>query len=600
MTRPSPSSTRVRRYAGLMLLFAGTGGCAGASAAPDVTAVAARDDGAVAPQIASAFALVRGELSGERALATVAAVEGKWRLPGNTGFNESIDHIVAQLRGAGYVEEGSTAATAPLVYRVERRPMAALAWEPVDASLTIVGADSALLRFATNRNMLAINSASTPAGGIEAEVVDAGRGTPEELDARSVRGRVVLAEAPVGRLYTEAVVRRGAVGVLSYNLPAYLQPERHVTSIQFGSIPQDTSVGRWGVLLSHAARAELRRAMARGPVRVRVAAATRLYASEERAVVAEVRGRTLPAERFVFSAHVQEPGANDNASGVGAQVEMARTLARLVAEGRWRPERTVTFLWGDEIDFTRAFLADDSLRASRVRWGMSLDMVGQNTAITGGSFLIEKHPDPSAIWTRGEDRHSEWGGSPIEKSALMPHYLNDFVIARCREQGGADNWTVNTNPYEGGSDHIPFLRAGIPAVLLWHFTDVFYHTDNDRLANVSPRTLANVGRCALVSAMLLASADGETARFIADEVAAAAERRLTAEGALGRVAIASGATRAAERDIVETWASWYRAAVAAVAEVEAGGSSPETRAAITAAAERISAAAAAALRAVDR
>ena len=33
---------------------------------------------------------------------------------------------------------------------------------------------------------------------------------------------------------------------------------------------------------------------------------------------------------------------------------------------------------------------------------MSLDMVGEDVKKTGGSFLIEKMPDPSAIWTRGK------------------------------------------------------------------------------------------------------------------------------------------------------------------------------------------------------
>src|SRR5690606_29847510 len=166
-------------------------------------------------------------------------------------------------------------------------------------------------------------------------------------------------------------------------------------------------------------------------------------------------------------------GANDNASGVGAHTEMARALAALVQRGDWSPERTITFLWGNEIAGTRDYLADDSVRTSGVRWGMSLDMVGENTAITGGTFLIEKMPDPSAIWTRGEDRHSEWGGRPIGKDELMPHFLNAFVLARCRDRASRTNWVVTSNPFEGGSDHTPFLRANIPAVLFWHFTDVF-------------------------------------------------------------------------------------------------------------------------------
>ena len=63
---------------------------------------------------------------------------------------------------------------------------------------------------------------------------------------------------------------------------------------------------------------------------------------------------------------------------------------------------------------------------------------------------------------------------------------------------------MGTNPYEGGSDHVPFLRADIPGILLWHFTDQFYHTDGDRIEMVSASTLENVGVCAAVSGMALA------------------------------------------------------------------------------------------------
>ncbi|MCO4098465.1 hypothetical protein [Gemmatimonas sp.] len=54
-----------------------------------------------------------------------------------------------------------------------------------------------------------------------------------------------------------------------------------------------------------------------------------------------------------------------------------------------------------------------SLRRAGVKWGLSLDMVGENTALTGGTFLIEKMLDPSAVWVRGEDQHSEWGVTTI-------------------------------------------------------------------------------------------------------------------------------------------------------------------------------------------
>ena len=45
---------------------------------------------------------------------------------------------------------------------------------------------------------------------------------------------------------------------------------------------------------------------------------------------------------------------------------------------------------------------------------LSLDMTGEDTAKTGGTFLIEKEPDPSALWDRPSDPHSEWGASKVD------------------------------------------------------------------------------------------------------------------------------------------------------------------------------------------
>ena len=538
------------------------------------------------PAVARLFDLVRTAYSGDRALTSVAFVEQRWRWPGNRGFDESIDHIADQLRSAGYVDERTAKPGERLTYRIEQRAMAAPAWEPVDASLTLVGSATPLLQFATNRNMIAVNSWPTALEGVEAEVVSVGAGEVSTFDRVPVRGKIVFGEMPVGRLYSEAVRNRGALGVLAYSMPVYTKPEVHRTSIQFASIPTDSNARSWGLLLSYAAREALTRALAAGPVRVRVMTDVRRSTAVERTVIADVRGSDVPNERFVFSAHVQEPGANDNASGVGAAVEMARVTASLVERGEVAPRRSITFIWGNEIASTRRYLAD-AARAASVRWGMSLDMVGEDTEKTGGTFLIEKMPDPSAVWTRGEDRHTEWGGRPLRVDQLTPHFFNDFVLRRCLDQAAVTGWTVRTNPFEGGSDHVPFLDAKKPGLLLWHFTDVFYHTDNDRLPNVSPRELANVGVSALVSALTLATADGATARALVTEIEAAAVQRLDTETALSVAALAKGGDRQRERLILETWTDWYRKAVQAMAEIEVGGSSAETARAISAAEARI-------------
>jgi aminopeptidase YwaD len=539
------------------------------------------------------FALVRPLLSGDRAKETVAYMDRFVRWPGNPGFDSSIHHVAAKLAAAGYVEQSAAKATDRLTYRIERYPLANPAWTPVSASLQLFGFGPgaasrtrpgypAILDFASNRNMVATNSFSTP--GVNEEVVRVASLTPAVLDSAKVAGKIVMADAPVGRLFTEAVVRRGAAGVLAYAMPAYTQPEKNTHSIQFGSIPYDSSKKGWGIILSFDARKQILDLLKEGPVRLLVKIETQFTSpATELAIVAEVKGSAKPDERMVYSAHVQEPGANDDASGVGALAEMARTLAELVKSRRADPKRTITMLWGQEIRVTDRYLKQDSVRLKGVRWGISLDMVGEDTEKTGGTFLIEKMPDPSAIWTRGNDKHSEWGGSPLQEKDMRPHFFNDFLLARCLDQSRATGWVVKTNPFEGGSDHTAYLNNGKPGVLFWHFTDQFYHTDGDRIDKVSAKTLQNAGTAALVSGLLLATADGAAARGIVAELKSAAVARLEAETTLSKEALAKGGDQPTERKILETWGAWYVSAIKSAAEVEVGGSSAATTAAIEAA-----------------
>ncbi len=533
------------------------------------------------------FDIVRPLYSGDRAKVTVAFLDRYVRWPGNRGFDASIAHIAQQLEAAGFKKESSASAADRLVYRIERYPMSTPAWEPLDASVEIAGDSVPLLRFATNRNMLATNSWATPAEGVDAEVVDGGDASPNALDAAGVKGKIVVVNANVGRVFSEAV-KRGALGVLSYANPAYLQPAKNRNSIQFGGIPYDSVHHAWAISMSYAANERLRAAMAAGKVRVHVRTDVAWTPNAiEQTVVAELRGSKVPRERFVYSAHVQEPGANDNASGVGAQAEMARVAAELLRTKRIDPARTITFLWGLEIRSTDRYITQDAERAKGILWGLSLDMVGEDTKKTGGTFLIEKMPDPSAIWTRGDDHHTEWGGHALTKSDMTPHFYNDFVLQRCLEQAATNGWVVKTNPFEGGSDHTPFLKAKKPGLLLWHFTDQFYHADGDRLEMVSADELKNVGVSALVSGLMLASANGETARSIVGEVERAAESRLTTELKLSKRAIATGGQAGVERDIITTWGNWYDGALESTRSIEVGGTSADTERSIERARQKL-------------
>ena len=525
----------------------------------------------------------RGAISGDRAWEMLASLDPSYRVPGNGPFDEAISRVVEVLEASGYREEGG-AGEHPLTYRVEHRELSEPTWEPVAASLHLSGVAKPLMDLASNVNLVAANSYSTPTGGVEAEVVFVGPGGEEDFQGKDVAGKIVLGDGSVRQLFRRAVQERGALGVLAYRLPDFNRPEENPDVAPMSSIPYDSVAGSWGLLLSGNTRDFLVDALETAPVRVRVELQTRIYPSEELTLVAEVRGSEKPEERFVFSAHVQESGANDNLSGVVAQAEIARALAEGVRRGNFRPDRTITMLWGDEISSTRRFLQDDSVRVKGVRWGLSLDMVGEDTEKTGGTFLIEKMPDPSAIWTRGEDRHTDWGEPrPLTVDQLTPHYLNDFVLNRCLDQAEGSGWVVATNPFEGGSDHVPFLQAGIAGVLFWHFTDQFYHTDGDRPEMVSPNTLWNVGVCAAVSALVLTTVDAEVASYLIGEVERSALARLAAEGALSRAAVAAGADRETERVILESWTAWYLGALDAAVDLEAGGVSAGTLAALEAA-----------------
>lgn len=507
------------------------------------------------------FKLTQAGFIEKNAYETTAFVEKYFRVPGNTGFNASIHYVENILKKAGFVEQKQNEFEAPLTYRIEKRTMKNSTWEPVDANIDIVGESKPLISYKTNRNMIPINCSSTPADGITANVVYIEKIVPAEIEKMDLKGKILFSENNPSRLL-QIATKAGAIGILGYSMPEYTQPEIHQTSIQFGNMKANSEV--WALLLSFAAKEKLKSACLKGETKLKVNIQTKIYPSEELTIVANVRGSINPTERFVFSAHVQEPGANDNASGVGTLAEMARLTAELYQAKKINPKRSLTFLWGDEIVSTRRYITEDTSRAKGILWGMSLDMVGEDTKKTGGSFLIEKMPDPSAIWTRGTDKHTEWGAGDVSEKDLFPHYFNDFIFDICKAQGKFANWTVNYNPFEGGSDHTPFLQNKIPGLLMWHFTDVFYHTDNDRIDKVSPTEMKNVGISGLTAAYTLISADENTAIATVSQVKADALTRLKTEFELSKKAIADGKATNDEKHIIEVWCKWYVDALATI------------------------------------
>jgi hypothetical protein len=553
-------------------------------AAVTATRPAAQPSPSLPPSASRAYDAIKTRVDGDSAMDIVRFMDRYWRITGNPGFNASIDYIRDKLHAAG------------LAARVEEYPGRARGWDYTVGTVAFADDGEVVLARERDRVSLCINSFSTAAGGVEAPLVDVGNGAAAADYGGAVKGAIVLGSAEPARLWREAVVSRGAIGIISTSIAPYIRPAdpRAFTSadqqdvLQWGSIPYDATIKGFGFKASWRAANRLRERLAKGPVRLKVDVRSSFYDGPSRMLIAEIPGARLPNERIVMVAHVQEPGANDDGSGCGTLLALATALSRAISDGALAPPgRTLTFIWADEVAGSRRWLTAHADQATGTQYMFALDMTGEDTAKTGGTFLIEKQPDPSAVWPRPSDPHTAWGASEVSAESLRGSLLNDVHLAICLRRAADTGWIVKTNPYEGGSDHTAFGQAGIPSLLNWHFTDRYYHTNLDRPDKTSAAEMVNVGVSVATSAWFLASANAADARATVDLIAKAAADRLAMERRQGRAVVAAAPDRAAaegtERHVLAAWTKWYGEALRSVGRLPIEGASPGLNARIDAA-----------------
>jgi aminopeptidase YwaD len=124
--------------------------------------------------------------------------------------------------------------------------------------------------------------------------------------------------------------------------------------------------------------------------------------------------------------------------------------------------------------------------------------------------------------------------------------LNDLHLAVALRRARDTGWVVRTNPYEGGSDHTVFTRAGVPALLNWHFTDRYHHTNLDTIDKTSAVTMGHVATTVATSAMFLAGADASDRAALLTLLEEAERARLATE-----------TKNAASDEILAAWKAWY-------------------------------------------
>ena len=505
-------------------------------------------DRSLPPRAEAIYQQLAGRVEARVAMDVVTLMAPLWRLPGNPAFEQSQQQIFDRLAAAGLAPKYETFANS------------GAGWDHAKGTLRLGGpAGEVLLSRDTHRVALAINSHSTPAGGVTLPLVDVGAGTTAAAyEGKTVKGAIVLATGSLGQVFPQAVRSRGAAGVISSDVAQYTRPAETPDVLQWGSIPIDDTLRSFGFKATPRVAKRLRDELARGAVNLHVEIDSTFHRGPNRTLVAEIPGRVRPDERIILAAHVQEPGANDNASGCGTLLASALAMHDAIRRGALpAPARTITFLWVDEIRGSEQWIKEHADLLKGVVAMLSLDMTGEDTAKTGGTFLIEKQPDPSAIWNRPSDPHSEWGGSKVDPATVRGSFLNDLHLAVALRRARDTNWVVRTNPYEGGSDHTVFMRAGVPSLLNWHFTDRYYHTNLDTLDKVSPTEMQHVGIVVGTTAMFLAAADKTDAAPLTKLMETARDARMATEE-----------TNNATPEILQAWRKWYDEAIASLTRLQ--------------------------------
>ena len=280
-----------------------------------------------------------------------------------------------------------------------------------------------------------VRSVATPAGGITAEVVDLGRGTPEEFEAHAhdIKGRMVLVRHELMFVAGTIHRRRKYLAALEAGAVGFLIAGPLRGKLVAGSSGRQDGGGIPAAGIAPETAAALRRTAA-GWARATLLIETEEQPAETRTLLFDLPGQS--EDWVVLSAHIDGhdggESAMDNASGVAAALAVARALAPHVPS--FRRGLRLAFFSVEEWALTGSAQYVKALSADQRR-SIALNV---NLDSVGGS------PDLAAL-TSGF-------------AHLEPYLL------RVAEASGIPLRTVR--PLMQNSDHANFALAGIPALRL--------------------------------------------------------------------------------------------------------------------------------------
>jgi aminopeptidase YwaD len=244
------------------------------------------------------------------------------------------------------------------------------------------------------------------------------------------------------------------------------------------------------------------------PVRLRASVKAGQHPGAYRIATGVIPGVDRQHE-IVLSCHLdhQRPGANDNASGCSTILEVARTLTKLVREGKLAaPRRTIRFVWPPEIEGTTALLNARPDLAARALAVIHMDMVGGDAEITKAVFHVTR--SPKSLPTFVNDVGAAFGRFVNEQSYALAA-TGEAQYPLVDPEGSKRALQAELVDFTEGSDHQVWSEGSwrVPSIYLNDWPDRYIHTHADGVANIDSTKLMRAAFLGAASAWYLANLD---------------------------------------------------------------------------------------------
>src|SRR6266850_1247540 len=477
-------------------------------------------------------AALANELSGETAKRNLEGIARFHRQRGSQGFHLAAELVAERARAYGLSDVAilQFPADGKIFYGTQRsRP----AWDAEVAELTEInlGGSPVCDKEKIENGKMVFNTECEPpyarkiasyeaepvvlaedseSADVTADLVDVGDGMKEsDYAGKDVKGKIVLVSTQPGAVQDLAVGKFGAAGIVSYaqnQKTAWWREDENL--IRWGHLETFSANKTFGFMVSLKTARAMRELLAKGEtIKLHAVVKAGQHAGFYEVVTATIPGADpkLKDEEIAFSCHLdhQRPGANDNASGCVTILEVARTLQKLISEGKLaRPARTIRFIWPPEIEGTLALLNGKPEFAKRIKAVVHMDMVGGGPE-TKAVFHVTRGPMslPSFVhdvaWAFAEFVNEESYKFAATGAAKYP-----FVAP----EGGKEPLRAEYSAYTMGSDHDVYQDSsfGIPAIYLNDWPDRYIHTNFDTAANIDPTKLKRAAFIGAASGYFLA------------------------------------------------------------------------------------------------